>query len=542
MKSGEFLNINTLRRFDKRVGTGKRLKDYLMSVLAFALSVAVVTCGILPVEAAFAANESYAEDRAVQAADTGQESRIIEAKAPASKIEKYGNLVLNYAGGDLTINVLNDYGYEYGDIVTVTIGEQKIDMPLCGAYQDVEQGEAVLSAKDSRTAKIGMNMKNFAEKYGIAEMTVDQDKNFYWTFKNGYSDPLTVYISMKEKGGYLNEYKASQLFYTDKRMDFSDLTDEEFANFREVRTTGIGDGILYRTSSPLDDYHKRNEYSDNALRKAGVTVVMNLTDSYDDAKKYAGYKSSYFSKTNYIALSMGMDYNTEDFRNKLAEGLRYFVSNKGVYAVHCREGKDRTGIVCALIECLMGATYEEVADDYMKTYFNYYKVEKGDDLYGILLRRNLDKTLQNLFGLSDLTGADLASEAERYFKEIGLTDNELSALRENLSLSKNPLAVKAKTAGLKYSSLKKHSRTLKVNNVIKFVKKGRGTVSYSIESAKKGSKSFAKSFRINTKTGKLTVKNGLKKGTYKIRIKVSASGDSKYIAASKTVTFKLKIR
>jgi protein tyrosine/serine phosphatase len=30
------------------------------------------------------------------------------------------------------------------------------------------------------------------------------------------------------------------------------------------------------------------------------------------------------------------------------------------YVVHCIEGKDRTGYVCALLEGLCGATYEEI--------------------------------------------------------------------------------------------------------------------------------------------------------------------------------------
>ena len=38
------------------------------------------------------------------------------------------------------------------------------------------------------------------------------------------------------------------------------------------------------------------------------------------------------------------------------------------------------------------------------------------------------------------------------------------------------------------------------------------------------------------------IKKGLKKGTYKLRIKVTAAGNSKYKPATKTVTVKLKIK
>lgn len=45
----------------------------------------------------------------------------------------------------------------------------------------------------------------------------------------------------------------------------------------------------------------------------------------------------------------------------------------------------------------MGATYDEVCADYMKTYENYYKVEKGSDKYNAILSSNIVKTLQAAF-------------------------------------------------------------------------------------------------------------------------------------------------
>lgn len=63
-----------------------------------------------------------------------------------------------------------------------------------------------------------------------------------------------------------------------------------------------------------------------------------------------------------------MDFTTDSFRSKLREGLVFFAGHPGVSTVHCLEGKDRTGIVMALLECLMGADLQEVVDDYMITF------------------------------------------------------------------------------------------------------------------------------------------------------------------------------
>lgn len=107
----------------------------------------------------------------------------------------------------------------------------------------------------------------------------------------------------------------------------------------------------------------------------------------------------------------------------------------------------------------------------------------------------------------------------------------------------NPLSVKGKTAEVRYSKLKKKTQSLDITKVIKFVKKGQGTNSYTLSSAKKGSKSYKKYFKFSSKTGKVTIKKGLKKGTYTLKVKVKAAGNTRYKPSSlKTVTIKIKVK
>ena len=59
----------------------------------------------------------------------------------------------------------------------------------------------------------------------------------------------------------------------------------------------------------------------------------------------------------------------------------------------------------------------------------------------------------------------------------------------------------------------------------------------------KGLSQALNSFRIDIgKNGKITVKKGLKKKTYTIKIKVTAAGNSAYNAKSKTVKVKIKVK
>ncbi len=120
---------------------------------------------------------------------------------------------------------------------------------------------------------------------------------------------------------------------------------------------------------------------------------------------------------------------------------------------------------------------------------------------------------------------------------------EAKKIKWTINKAANPLTMKAKTATVKYSKLKKKAQTLAVTKVINFTKDAKDKKTYTLSSAKKGEKSFEKYFKINKTTGKVTVKKGLKKGTYKVKVKVKAAGNANYKAsAEKTVTFTVKIK
>ena len=106
----------------------------------------------------------------------------------------------------------------------------------------------------------------------------------------------------------------------------------------------------------------------------------------------------------------------------------------------------------------------------------------------------------------------------------------------------NPLTVKAKTASVKYAKVRKKAQTLALSKVMSFTAPGKGSMKYQLSSAKKGSKSFKKYFKVNGKTGKVTVKKGLKKGSYKVTVNIVAAGDANYMPAAKALTFKVKVK
>ena len=133
---------------------------------------------------------------------------------------------------------------------------------------------------------------------------------------------------------------------------------------------------------------------------------------------------------------MNMNFGSEEFRSKIADGLIGMSEKDGPYLIHCTEGKDRTGFVCMLIEALAGATYDEIVEDYMITYDNYYKIteETDPERYTVIIENVLDPMISAMTGAGvDPKSADLASYAEDYLRAAGMNDGQIAALMSRIA-------------------------------------------------------------------------------------------------------------
>ena len=263
------------------------------------------------------------------------------------EIQKYGNIVL-----DVEPKKLQEAGYAYGDILAVTIDGKTYQIPLCTNYSDVDNGSYV-ARDNSDMLIIAINMGDFATTNGIAEKITAEDKSFTWVFPDG--------ISMGEKGGYHDQYLIHQLVRTNDRADYD--SDQIFANFRNIAAGDLGKNALFRSSSPINNDLSRAAYADDFVEANGIQTVMNLANSDTDIAGYIaqeGFDSPYYASLHQAgkvkALNLSLNFVSEDFKDGLAEGLRFFTANEGPYLVHCDEGKDRAGFVSALLACYMGAS------------------------------------------------------------------------------------------------------------------------------------------------------------------------------------------
>ncbi|MCF0208552.1 MAG: tyrosine-protein phosphatase [Bacteroidaceae bacterium] len=302
----------------------------------------------------------------------------------------------------------------------------------------------------TQAGNMGLSCCNYNATGGVVDFGI-ANGNFHERVGGNEGDAITV--TVYQKHGYKEIFDLIPSVYKMERADFA--TDEIYANFREVKTTGMKSGILYRSSNPLN--LKKNPgryiYVDKLAEKVGVKTEIDLADTENDVKEYiasADYKANYcktlFENGNTVTLGMSADVFSKDFMAKAARGFRFMIEHEGPYLVHCNEGKDRCGFIIMLLEGLSGATINELRSDYMVTFENYYNMQPGTKSYdtNLLLTgdRNIwvlanPKVLNDYININwnamSLNGINLQQSVINYMKDCGLNTDEISQLKARLT-------------------------------------------------------------------------------------------------------------
>ena len=128
--------------------------------------------------------------------------------------------------------------------------------------------------------------------------------------------------------------------------------------------------------------------------------------------------------------------------------------------------------------------------------------------------------------------ADSAAEEYARLAGCGFRDSDHIIKRANT------LKVTPRKPSLKYKVLKKRAQTILKTKVFK-VSAARGKVTYKLTKVTKAK--YAKYFKVSS-AGKITVRRKLPKGTYRLRVKVSAAGTDAFKAGYKTVTVSVVVK
>ncbi len=329
-----------------------------------------------------------------------------------SEDTKFGSATI-----DITIENFNNLGFSLGDSVDLSFsnGFSLTDVPYFDGYY-VKTGEAVLVAYPNST-----NIIVTYNNLGI------------WESANLTSDTtVNIYLNTKEK------YKATEdalgQSYSIIRSEYT--SDEEFSNFRAISGGNLKDNLIYRGASPVDNSRNRAEITDSLLKKNNIQTVIDLADSESNINSYLENTSYTFPYTKgliennkMIYLSMSSSYSKDEYKQSVVKGFKFMLNNDGPYYIHCMEGKDRTGFVCLLVLALADGTYDELKDDYMKTYYNYYKINQTTkEKYDAIKELYFDSFITYLTGNNDINVAktlNLKDAVISYLKNGNMTQEEI---------------------------------------------------------------------------------------------------------------------
>ena len=345
-------------------------------------------------------------------------SKAKSVQTTVIEIEKYGHAVLNLTTADFSAA-----GYTLGDIVCVRFGSYESNMPFFDGYYTNPGGVMLRGLAPEKNIAICINYGDFSKETGIS-----------------LGD--TVEITIAEKAGMLTYQELCALKYSNDRADYSD--DAVFANFRAVTAGSIGNGKLYRSASPINNAHGRASYANDFIEDAGVVTVLNLADSDEDITQYCAaedfdseYYLALYEAGKVMPLDLTANFFSDEFAASLVDGLLFLAQNEPPYSIHCTEGKDRAGFTVMLLEALMGAQLQEIIDDYMLSFYNYYGIDKETEpaRYEAVLNNNLIVMLYHVTGadsMETLEKMDLESAATNYLLSNGMTENDILMLKDNL--------------------------------------------------------------------------------------------------------------
>ena len=343
--------------------------------------------------------------------DDDEAKNVPTLEGKIASYNEFGAAMLDFTEADMT-----RAGFTLGDVVSITVDGKEIVMPYYDGYY-TRNGEYLCVAYPTYPS-----ICFTANNVGLPEDL---------TGLEGHA----VTVRMKEKGGKIDVQRALSMTYTNDREDYYLVSDAAFANARAVNAGNIAGGRLHRSSSPFCNDISRAKYVSDYLEGEKVKTVLNLADTEEKMLTYdlPPYSRTLWESGHVILCPLKADPTADDYNQRLIEALKELPSHPAPYVVHCMEGKDRTGYVCALLEGLCGATYQEIVNDYLITYYNYYRKspDKDSDVCNALVSLRLDTCLMYYADVADeaeLPGIDYAKAFSDYLLSHGMSPRQLDAL------------------------------------------------------------------------------------------------------------------
>ena len=248
----------------------------------------------------------------------------------------------------------------------------------------------------------------------------------------------TITITLDGRGKYKQLYDAYNI---DTGMEQREgQSDSDFLNARPLDQGEIREDYVYRGASPFNRKYGRVALMGAYLEEHGIAYILDLADTPEkilaDEADYPEYTKALIDNGQVKAIHLGLDFSSAESMAALRDGLVSLSRAEGPYFIHCSLGRDRTGFVCALLEALCGADYNEIIDDYMKSYDDLHDIDMDPDSlqYQLFLERLYDM-FERFIGLGrdEIKTADLRSAARDYLIRCKMTEDEIDRLIRSIT-------------------------------------------------------------------------------------------------------------
>ena len=223
--------------------------------------------------------------------------------------------------------------------------------------------------------------------------------------KAALNENSTFHVSLTTKAKYKDLHNAFNMPLTG-----------DLKNVRSLRGGNLRLLDLFRGTNPTitSDVNDTMYYY---FPKMGISNKMNLDDN-----KYG--------VTN-------VDIKSKDSNSMIIEKLFAITANTSRTFIYA-QNDDCTAYFCAIVEALAGASYEEIVNDYMETYKNYYGITLEDfpAEYNAIKTYHIDWFLHKFTKTptsNDMKSTDFTYDGEMYLRSNGVSDKDINLIKERLT-------------------------------------------------------------------------------------------------------------
>ena len=191
----------------------------------------------------------------------------------------------------------------------------------------------------------------------------------------------------------------------------------------------IKQGLVYRTAN-FDSVTQLGVQQ--AINKYGIKTDLDLREQgptkspLGDSVQYVNNGQGIYGSPLYVSYDSGV--NSIDYFEPMRDNLKMF-TNKDNFplAFHCAIGRDRTGTLATVLYLLLKIDMKQIYMDHLCSFYSKACNTESIDL----IYERIDTLVSFFKGNSD-DGNDAYKFAEKYCLTIGLTNDDIKAIRNNL--------------------------------------------------------------------------------------------------------------